>query len=221
MEQVLAVRTAEFWDAMGYVYGCSGVDEFSLRRALMLAEPQFIDRGMAEVTPAWKQVIPYITVFHDYSNESDPRVLTYRRGKKGAEARLHGKLSLGFGGHVNPQDAHPDHVATPENSIAAILKRAMHRELSEELSRYDVLTDPEIAAIINHDDSSVASVHLGVLHTCAMMNPADITHLRLETDLVDLESMPLQECLHRRAEFEEWSQFAIQFMLYKTRRFSS
>ena len=58
-----------------------------------------MERDYAERRPELKQVIPYGIV------TCEERVLLVRRTKGGGEARLHDKLSIGIGGHINPVDA--------------------------------------------------------------------------------------------------------------------
>src|SRR5688572_3846683 len=62
----------------------------------------FVERARGEETPAWKQAIPYCVV------ADEERVLLMKRRAKGGEARLHGKLSIGVGGHINPIDGSDD-----------------------------------------------------------------------------------------------------------------
>ena len=82
----------------------------------------FVEREYAERSPGLKQVIPYSIVRTTEKNaESGPapaqarveegvcgeRILLLRRLDKGGESRLHDKLSIGVGGHINPQDRNP------------------------------------------------------------------------------------------------------------------
>src|SRR5205085_4310017 len=56
----------------------------------------FILRADAEVSPHYRQVIPYVVVRHGDD------VFTLRRTPKQSEARLHHKVSIRVGGHINP-----------------------------------------------------------------------------------------------------------------------
>ena len=58
----------------------------------------FVERDHAERNPALKQIIPYTVV------QVEDRVLLLRRLRTGGERRLHDKLSIGVGGHINPVD---------------------------------------------------------------------------------------------------------------------
>lgn len=62
----------------------------------------FTYRGPAETNPALLQAIPYVVV-----RDRSGQVLFYRRPPSGSggEDRLHGRGSIGFGGHVEISDA--------------------------------------------------------------------------------------------------------------------
>ena len=97
-EQVLVVPRA-LLDEIGTF---EGIRTEGLRAALgKLLDPArhfFMDRAAAEKDPSHKQLIPYC-VFR-----CGNRILHYTRGKTGGESRLHAKISIGVGGHVNPVD---------------------------------------------------------------------------------------------------------------------
>src|SRR6185436_2365926 len=90
----------------------------------------FVDRAFAETTERLKQVIPYDVI------EQGGKIFLYERTKKGAEARLHSKCSIGVGGHVNPGD-------WIDNPLGALINGRV-RELKEEvgLSPEDYVLEP-------------------------------------------------------------------------------
>src|SRR4029079_3380241 len=55
----------------------------------------FIDRPTAEKSPQYKQIIPYVVIRHEDS------FFLLERTSNQTESRLHHKLSLGIGGHIN------------------------------------------------------------------------------------------------------------------------
>ena len=59
---------------------------------------RYLPRPAAEIDPASKQLIPYVVV------RQDLRVFLMERSSAGGDARLHGKASIGVGGHLNPVD---------------------------------------------------------------------------------------------------------------------
>ena len=94
-------------------------------------------------------------------------ILTYSR-KKGAEERLHGSLSLGFGGHVDLEDhikGSADNM-TLEPSFIQTLLYACDRELEEELNVspdiLDQYTENSFNYLIVDQTNSVGSVHVGI-----------------------------------------------------------
>lgn len=139
-EQVMVVereRIATFLVEYGIVR--DGVDEM-LDRIQELHF--FIDRPTAEISPEYKQIIPYVVIRHGET------YYLLQRTRKQTEARLHDKYSLGVGGHVNPD--------TPE------LLDGLHKELEEEV---EVSGDYDLtfAGILNDDTTEVGRVHLGAV----------------------------------------------------------
>src|SRR5882762_9048993 len=127
--------------------GIRAADEAALGqlREAVLAHGAFMDRPTAEESPAHKQLIPYVVV------RDGPLVFLMERTVAGGDARLHGKASIGVGGHLNPVDDGEDP-----------LTDGLRREWSEEL-----VTDwePEfrLVGLLNDDSNPVGSVHLGVV----------------------------------------------------------
>ena len=90
----------------------------------------FVARADAEVQPKWRQIIPYVVVMHGDD------VFTLRRLRKQTEARLHDKVSIGIGGHINPG-----------HDVLA----GLHKELDEEIA----VDDPYDARIRRHPERRV------------------------------------------------------------------
>ncbi len=109
---------------------------------IIAASHAFIARSTAEVSPEWKQIIPYVVVRHadDY--------FVLQRTAKQTEARLHHKVSLGIGGHINPGHT---------------LLEGLQKELDEEV---DVASPYELTfvGILNDDSTDVGRVHLGAVY---------------------------------------------------------
>jgi len=111
----------------------------------------FLDRPTAEISPQYKQIIPYVLIRRDDS------YFLLQRTPKQTEARLHHKLSLGIGGHINPD--------TPE------LLDGLQKELEEEV---DVAGDYDLTfvGILNDDSTEVGSVHLGAVFVLDAHDPS-------------------------------------------------
>jgi predicted NUDIX family phosphoesterase len=183
-EQVYVVPRADLFPD-GAPHGFFRGDAELLRR--IHARGFFAERDRVEEDPSLKQVIPYALIVREAS------VFLFRRTERGGERRLHGKLSVGVGGHVNPVDA-PD-----------VVHRALRRELAEELCLPPGY-EARIAGFVNNDTTPVGSVHVGVV---AVVDPGTgAVKVREEdtmsggfvgrADLLDLHA-------RSRDRFEGWS----------------
>ena len=121
--------------------GGEGVLAALLRRA-----GTFRPRSAMESDPTWKQVIPY-TILRDGEDW-----FLMRRTRAGGDARLHGRCSIGVGGHVNPVDG----------AIDGDLAAALRREWLEELD-VDFVPSFRFVGLLNDDTTPVGAVHLGVV----------------------------------------------------------
>ena len=154
----------------------------------------FMDRAAAEEDPSHKQLIPYCIFRHG------DRILHYTRGKSGGESRLHAKLSVGVGGHINPVDT-GDGRTGPEAYHAAVT-----REIEEELELPGAHPH-RIIALLNDDSNAVGQVHLGVVHLVDL--DREDVHSR-EDALADLSFSTLEELSGPLFErLETWSQHCV------------
>jgi len=107
----------------------------------------FAPRPQAEDQPAWKQPIPYCLL------RRGEEIYIAERLQGGGDARLHGRLSAGMGGHVGPGDGAAD--------AEDLLAKALARELAEELRLPSPLPPPRLVGLINDDSNPVGRVHVG------------------------------------------------------------
>ncbi|MFT4177223.1 MAG: hypothetical protein QM627_11280 [Luteolibacter sp.] len=196
-EQVLVVPRALFEEIGAF----DGVKTEGLQAAVeKLLAPQnhfFMDRALAEEDPTHKQLIPYC-VFR-----CGDRILHYTRGKAGGESRLHAKISVGVGGHVNPVDMGEGRKG------AAAYHAAVTREIEEELE-LEGAHPHEIIALLNDDSNPVGQVHLGIIHLVELTSD-EVT--AREDALADLGFAPIDllngEWFDR---LETWSQFCVRHL---------
>jgi predicted NUDIX family phosphoesterase len=149
----------------------------------------FIDRPTAESSPQYKQIIPYVIIRHGDS------VFLLRRSRKQTESRLHDKLSIGIGGHINPDTSD--------------LLAGLQKELDEEVA---VGGDYEIrfAGILNDDTTEVGRVHVGAVY---ILETATGDVRVLETEKMSGQWVPLSELGEHRDAMETWSQIAYDELL--------
>lgn len=147
-EQVLVVPREAF-ESVGAFHGVRMNPEEYLTAFLQPGVARYMDRDKAEESPQYKQIIAYAIFRHA------GRILAYARTPKGGETRLHNKMSLGIGGHINPVDGLTDSIST--------YLAGMEREIREEICFSGTATQ-QLYAVINDDTNEVGSVHLGIVH---------------------------------------------------------
>ena len=118
----------------------------TLRRAVAV-DGRYLDRPVAEDDPGHKQLIPYVVV------RDGSLTFLMERTNAGGDPRLHGKASIGVGGHLNPVDEGEDP-----------LDAGLRREWAEELEA-DWQPQFGLVGFLNDDSNPVGAVHLGVVFT--------------------------------------------------------
>ena len=186
-EQVMVVereRLAPFLIEYGLVR-----DDLDEALDVILDGHFFLDRPTAEVSPQYKQIIPYVVIRHAGS------FFLLQRTQKQTEARLHHKLSLGIGGHINPD--------TPE------LLDGLHKELEEEVhvaGDYDLT----FVGILNDDTTEVGSVHLGAVY---LLDSHDANVTVRETEKMTGRWAAIAELANLRGQMETWSQIVYDSLI--------
>jgi predicted NUDIX family phosphoesterase len=196
-EEVLVVKRTLFEEIGAFEGICTAGLDAAVSRLLDPANHFFMDRAAAEEDPSHKQLIPYC-VFR-----CGDRILHYTRGKSGGESRLHAKISVGVGGHINPVDTGGGRKG------ADAYHAAVTREIEEEL---DLPAEHEhrIIALLNDDSNPVGQVHLGIVHLVDLKSDAVSSR---EDALADLGFLPLDVLNGERFEdLETWSRFCIRHL---------
>jgi predicted NUDIX family phosphoesterase len=121
--------------------------QLAVLRQAVADHGRYLDRPVAEESPEWKQLIPYVVL------RDGDRIFLMERTDAGGDSRLHRKASIGVGGHLNPVDQGQDPLTV-----------GLRREWAEEL---DATWEPEfrLVGMLNDDSNPVGSVHLGVVFT--------------------------------------------------------
>lgn len=165
--------------------GLRPADDLAALREAVLVQGRYLERPIAEESSAFKQLIPYVIVRDGAS------VFLMERTDAGGDARLHGKASIGVGGHLNPVD----HGADP-------LLAGLRREWTEELVAG---WEPEfrLVGLLNDDSNPVGAVHVGVVFTVA----ADGRRVEVrESEKLSGRFVPPGEVFAAWDRLETWSQ---------------
>jgi predicted NUDIX family phosphoesterase len=140
-ERVFVVSRGVIPEAAGW-YGLrtTELDEFV---AGVERDGRYEPRSAMEHDPRFKQIIPYLVL------RDGLRYFLMQRTTAGADARLHGRYSIGVGGHLNPGDGG--------------LLGGLRREWDEELVA-DFVPSFRLVALLNDDTTPVGAVHLGAVY---------------------------------------------------------
>lgn len=188
MEKVLVVKTEKLAKFISGKTGLLTADREEMLD-IIVNHHEFIDRPAAEEDPSYKQIIPYVVLTRK------GLVFATRRLNKGGESRLHGKVSIGIGGHINPVD---------ETDRRSVLMKGLERELDEEvyIQRRGELV-PQ--GFINDDGNGVGAVHLGLCFSMEVEGEVSVK----ETEKLSGGWMSLQELRGEFDNMETWSQIAL------------
>ena len=132
------------------------------------------------------QLLPYI--FVKCGNE----YLTYAR--KGKETRLHGKRSMGFGGHVELEDLD----MTPLGTLHCSAKRELNEELGLDTTLR--LTDEFIYSTYD----LVSQVHIGIIGFVEITDKSLVTSD--EAEVLDPQWKTVEQIRANLDTYERWSQ---------------
>jgi predicted NUDIX family phosphoesterase len=154
-EKVLVVPASRLWERLKHLDAgliTEGIDQLE---TVVARCGVFVDRSEAETDPRYKQIIPYAIIRHFES------YFLLQRKNTQSERRLHNKLSIGVGGHINPSE---------EALISDVIRHGLTRELNEELYIANGYRE-RLVGLINDDTTDVGRVHLGVLFEVESISP--------------------------------------------------
>lgn len=188
VERVLVVPRLHLF---GATHNPHGFDSRNLGfyRGRIAQHALFVDRPGAEEDSSLKQIIPYAVV------RRGRRILTLTRLAKQTEKRLHNKVSIGVGGHINP-----------DGDMEGIVERGLRRELEEEL-HFRVPYTFRAAGYINDDSTPVGSVHFGLVFDVEV-GSEDVA-VR-ETELMEGGFRDAEELKDLAPRMETWSRLLVE-----------
>ena len=192
-EQILVVNRKElFNNEENHFYGFIQKNDEKTKKIIDTFESYEVKRrGDMEEDSSYKQLIGYVLLKDANTNE----VLVYKRLVGGGEARLHGKASVGIGGHMNEVEG---------KTIFEMLKINAARELNEEVgvSEEEALNNLHFIGLINDDKTEVGQVHVGVVYECKV----DKSKVEVkEDDTLVIKWMTADEAKEEE-NYETWSE---------------
>ena len=165
--------------------------------AALERDGRYEPRAAMELDPSFKQVIPYLVL------RDGRRYFLMERTAAGRDERLHGRSSIGVGGHLNPGDGG--------------LLGGLRREWSEELVA-DFVPDFRLVALLNDDTTEVGAVHLGAVYVAdAGGRPVAIR----ETDKLSGSFVDAPAVAAVADRLETWSRLSFDFLVDADRAHAS
>jgi len=191
-ESVFAIAAADLWKILtwkeiGLIKGDTGLLNRIVRKGF------FRKRSELEEDPSFKQIIPYAIISH-----KDSFFLFQRRSGQ-REKRLHNKLHLGVGGHVNP--------GSSDEPDAQFLIGELKREFFEEvrLSNDCSIETIEFIGFINDESIPVSRVHIGLLYNIRVSNKDLYVN---ETDKMTASWIEKKDLAEFYGGMETWTRIA-------------
>ena len=186
----------------GYHY-LGDIEEGDRLLDYLLTRASFSPRHLVEDAPSLKQLIPYVV--YEYGVEGmESQIFRYTRTKMQGEQRLHGKVSIGVGGHIRDTDGDDD------NCMSEYYWNGVQREMAEEIDSSQAgHISNHVVAVINDDSDPVGRVHLGMVHICRVERPMLTTK---EPSMTDAGFEKLSDLIMglRDRNYEGWTRLAIQ-----------
>lgn len=154
----------------------------------------FVPRAQAEYDKNLKQVIPYVII------RKNNQYFLLRRLNRQMETRLHDRLSLGIGGHINPMEI--------KEEDCSIIESEMRRELQEEVF-IETTKELKCMGILNDDSGGVSDYHIGVVYLLEAEGEVSVRETeKMEgtwADYAELESV--------FQNLETWSQIIVESLI--------
>lgn len=198
-EQILVVkRKIIFSNEENSFYGFLQKDDDKVKNIIETFDKYEVKRrGDMEENPSYKQLIGYALI----KDKITKNILVYKRLVGGGESRLHGKASVGIGGHMND---------VLNKNINDVIKINAAREIEEEIgiNFNEAFDNLNFVGLINDDREEVGKVHIGVVYVCEV-NKKDVSVT--EDDTLKVEWLSSEQA-KKVENYESWSQFLIPIM---------
>jgi len=202
-ELVFAIPADLLWNILdysekGFIHGNHDVLNRIVQQGL------FRKRNELEEDPSFKQIIPYAIISYQEPQHSGARqsqsFYMFKRTSKQTEKRLHNKLHLGVGGHMNP--------GSSKELNEQYLENELKRELFEEVKLLHgcAIEGIEFIGFINDDTLPVSRVHIGLLYDIRLSNKHVVVN---ETDKMTAEWIDKPDLAEYYEEMETWTKIAI------------
>lgn len=191
----------------GNIYSISELsNKGDITEAISKSDVVIAQRADLEENTGFRQLIPYVSLV-----TPEGKFLTYTRTKKGNEQRLHKKVSVGFGGHMDAADAHFDEDSNLD--IQKTIFNGLKREVIEELGNdvYETIKDQingfQVEELIIDDKTDVEKVHMALLISVTLDGEIDVEST---DESITMEGFLTEEEIRELdGNIEPWSEIVI------------
>lgn len=180
-ENVLVVPTDKVFEMLDGETGLVKVNYTRLEN-LIKNFGVFLPRDKVENELQLRQIIPYVVL------RFEGEYILFKRTENQTEARLHNKITLGIGGHVNDSDG-----KEPINAF----RQGMAREIAEEIECK--IGNLKYIGVINDLSNQVSAVHLGV---CFVADLVEYGGVKEKENFIEFRTKDLMGFVE---EMESWS----------------
>lgn len=154
----------------------------------------FVPRESAEYDPTLKQIIPYVVI------RQAERCFVMKRLARQTEVRLHHLLSLGVGGHINPEENRGEY--------GSVLEAGLYRELHEEVYVEEILS-LDCVGVLNETTGGVSDYHTGIVYLLEARGEVRV----VETEKLEGSWMTCRQVLEELDRMETWSQLVFRELI--------
>jgi predicted NUDIX family phosphoesterase len=193
-----------------------GSGNFELRKRMLNPRRLWVGpRETLEYNPAFRQLVSYGVVVRHQPPMT--YVLVAERNSRSGEQRLHGTMTLGFGGHISVDDLSRLGISkNPYLDAVWADRSAIRRELSEELSfaSKDLAYVP--MGVVFDDETAVSRVHVGLvtLVTIGYRVPEGNDYVTaIDPGISNLRWVPVQLLRDFEGSFETWSMAIARYLM--------
>lgn len=160
-------------------------------------------RPCLENDPTFRQVIPYIVL------KNGDQILVYVRASTGGESRLHGRGSIGLGGHIDLADMvlNLDGAIDLECTIAVSARREIYEELGVALLGSEL----KHVGFVKVSETDVDKVHIGFVMLWDLSG-CQIPKFTFEDTVAKPEWMTREQLTKSGLELESWSKLALDLI---------
>lgn len=198
---ILAVQAKGLLQGMTLTSGVTPMPTAKIITTLNGAGLMLGVRDSLEKDHQYLQIIPYVVL------KSGDKYLRYTRTPAGGESELHGKMSIGVGGHIDGADVKWKHDSTV--ALMQTLFDATWREVTEEVGDIELVDSRYVGLLVDFTDD-VGMVHLGVLEVWEL-HPNSIPEAK-EDALTSVELVTLEQLQADKNRMEKWSQHVVDYL---------